>query len=89
MRISELAPTELEAKRQILEDGGYKYNFDRWLYVNRKVKKAFSVEFIADSPDSVLKDCIQQPSEGREWEFYFNGGKPSESVRRQLEIALG
>lgn len=89
MRLSELAPAELEAKRQILEEGGYKYNFDRRLYVNRKVKKAFSLEFIADKPDSVLKDCILQPSDGREWEFYFSGGQPSESVRRQLEIALG
>jgi hypothetical protein len=89
MRLSELESTELEAKRHILADAGYRYNFDRGLYVNRKARKAFSIEFIADKPESVLKDRILQPTEGREWEFYFSGGQPSESVRRQLEIALG
>jgi hypothetical protein len=89
MRISELESTELEAKQHILEDAGYRYNFDRRLYVNRKVKKAFSIQFIEDNPASVLGDRVLQPSEGREWKFYFSGGEPSESVRRQLEIALG
>jgi len=80
--------TALDVKQRILEEAGYKYNFDRRLYVNRKAKKAFSVAFIEDKPESVLQDRILQPSQETGWKFYFND-EPSESVRSQLEIVLG
>ena len=33
-------------KSQLLREAGYVYNFDRMVYVNRRTKKAFSVEFV-------------------------------------------
>jgi hypothetical protein len=79
---------ELSAKQTILESGGYVYNFDRRSYINRGAKKVFSVEFIEDHSADELEQRILEPSDARKWRFYFNS-EPSESVRRQLEIALG
>jgi hypothetical protein len=86
--MSTLEKVALDTKKRLLEDAHYRYDFDRRLYVNRKAKKAFSVQFIDDNDETELKDRISQPTDGIQWQFYFNN-EPSESVRRQLEIALG
>jgi len=75
-------------KQDLLKNAGYRYNFDRMVYVNRAARKAFSVEFVDDNPEDVIARCIQENGEPNGWHFYFNS-PPSESVRRQLERALG
>jgi hypothetical protein len=80
--------TELAAKLHVLKDGGYAYNFDILAYFNRRTRKAFSVQFIEDHSASELEKCIREPIEGGAWRLYFNS-PPSESVRRQVELALG
>lgn len=79
----------LATKEQILQNAGYSYNFDRELYLNRKAKKAFSVEFVEDSSEEQLKDCLREGAAGGEgWRFFFIN-PPSESVKRELTSALG
>jgi hypothetical protein len=80
--------TTVATKSQILEEAGYAYNFDRTIYVNRKFKKVFSVQFIEDHDEKELKDRISENTQGGEWRFYFNS-PPSEAVKRELESVLG
>jgi hypothetical protein len=67
--------TELATKEQLLKTSGYSYNFDRELYLNRKLKKAFSVEFIEDHSEEVIAKAIDEPASGR-WQFFLNDGLP-------------
>lgn len=82
-------------KDQILEDAGYTYSIERALYINRRLKKAFSIEFVEDHTDAQLLARINE--HGNEngdnqngndrWQFYFNA-PPSESVKHELERVL-
>jgi hypothetical protein len=76
-------------KRQILEDAGYAYSFDRSIYINRDARKAFSVVFIQDhsAADLLARINAPKPPPG-EWCFYFNS-EPSEAVKRELATLLG
>lgn len=76
-----------ETKHQILEDAGFWYNFDREIYVNRKKKKAFSIEFLEDNDEQRLEECIRQKTDPGKWFFYFKSA-PSERVKRDLEAEL-
>ena len=80
--------TTLATKRQILEDAGYAYSFDRTIYVNRKTKKVFSVEYVEDHDEEWLKGRVGENTPGGKWQFYFNSG-PSDAVKRELESVLG
>ena len=75
--------TATRSKRQILEDAGYRYHFDRMIYLNRAAKKIFSVESVDDHREEWLAARIAEPPEGNEWRFYFNS-PPSEYVKNQL-----
>jgi hypothetical protein len=79
---------ELARKRELLEQSGYVYNFDREVYFNPVTKKVFSVEFIEDHSADELGNYIRERTQGTDWHFYFNS-VPSESARRQLEGVLG
>jgi hypothetical protein len=86
-------------KDQILEDAGYTYSFEKALYINRRIKKAFSIEFVEDHTDAELLARINESGSenGNEndngengndrWQFYFNA-PPSESVKHELERVL-
>jgi hypothetical protein len=76
------------SKTDILGDAGYAYDFDHEMYINRKAKKAFSVEYIADHADGEIYERMAERTDGREWTFYFNS-PPSETVKHELECALG
>ena len=78
---------ELATKEQLLKKSGYSYDFDRELYVNRKQKKAFSVEFVEDSSEEEIKEAIQEPADGQ-WRFFFNGDL-SAAAERELARLLG
>ena len=76
-------------KTQILEDAGYAYSFDRESYINRSVRKIFSVEFVQDHSEPELEARINDPTPPPgEWRFYFNA-PPSEAVKRELVTILG
>jgi hypothetical protein len=75
-------------KKDILLAADYRYNFDRCIYFNRSARKAFSLEFVDDKPESELRQLIQEPTDGSEWKFYFNSG-PTEGAKRILEQVLG
>jgi len=76
-------------KTQILEDAGYAFSFVRMVYLNRKARKAFSVEFVQDHTEAELEAPIgdSAPPAG-EWRFYFNS-EPSDRVKRELSVILG
>lgn len=77
-----------DRKQQILNAGGYRYSFDRQLYFNRGAKKAFSVEFIEDHSEDVIKQLIRELPANPEWRFFFNT-EPSAAVERELAAVLG
>lgn len=78
----------LGTKKQILEDGGYVYNFDRKIYFNRNARKVFSVEFVEDHSEEELQRCIAAPHDEDGWQFYFNR-PPSRTVSGEIERVLG
>lgn len=81
----------ITAKTQILEDGGYVYNFDREVYVNRQARKVFSLEFVTDHTEEVLAARLEEPATptaNGNWHFYFND-PPSDGVKRALSAILG
>jgi hypothetical protein len=79
---------DLARKEQALRDAGYKYYFDRALYLNRKAKKAFSIEFIEDKPADELEQKIAEDAPGPGWHFFFTK-EPSDAVQRELSRVLG
>lgn len=81
--------TELADKERILEEAGYKYHFERALYLNRKTKKAFSIEFVEDMPLQELQQKIAEDAAGPGWHFFFTGGPPSEYIQQKLSEILG
>ena len=78
----------LDTKQQLLDEAGFSYNFDRKIYVNRKTKKIFSVEFVEDNDEKTLEEAIREKTNGNKWRFYFNSNPP-EAVRREIEAVLG
>ncbi len=77
-------------KQRLFEESGYRFDFDRDVYVNRAQRKVFSIEFIEEEehPAQFLRDRIEEQVPEGEWRFYFNR-QPSPAVRRELEEALG
>ncbi len=59
-------------KVRLLDNAGYAYNFDRMMYINREVRKAFSVEFVDDSPEKEIVSKIREPKSVDDWKFYTN-----------------
>jgi hypothetical protein len=80
-------PRLTESKTDILDEAGYAYSFDRGMYINRKTKKAFSVEFVQDHREDQIRQYIREHTDGPGWRFYFNS-PPSESVKHELECVL-
>ena len=80
-------PRLTESKTDILDEAGYPYSFDRQMYINRKAKKAFSVEFVQDHSEDQIRKHIREHTDGQ-WRFYFNT-PPSEAVKHELECVLG
>jgi hypothetical protein len=78
---------QIDEKEAVLNRAGYRYNFNRMIFVNRDAKKVFSVEHVEDSDMDRLSKEIREESDGREWKFYFNSD-PSESVKEELVKVL-
>ena len=79
--------TELMEKEQLLRKAGYSYEPERELYINRKVRKAFSIDFLEDHAPEEIAHKIQEAAHGTKWTFIFND-EPSDSIRRQLAKML-
>jgi hypothetical protein len=79
--------TRTATKEQLLKSSGYSYNFDRELYLNRNLKKAFSVEFIEDRSEEEIQKAIQEPAIGS-WRFFFVGPS-SAAAENELANILG
>lgn len=77
----------LGGKRQILEDAGFAYSFDRLSYINLNSRKVFSIEFVQDHSQDQIKACISEATPHGEWRFYFNS-PPSEAVKREFAAVL-
>ena len=63
---------ESREKERILREAGYKYHFERSIYINIDSWKIFSIEAIDDHPVDWLKARIDEPNPTHEWKFYFN-----------------
>ena len=81
-------PRLTESKTDILDEAGYAYSFDRQVYMNRKARKAFSVQFVQDNSEEQIRKSIREQTDGLKWRFYFNA-PPSETVKHELESVLG
>jgi hypothetical protein len=81
-------PRLTASKTDILDEAGYAYSFDRQMYINRKTRKAFSIEFVQDHSEDQLSKVIRKHTAGLEWRFYFNS-PPSEAVKHELESIVG
>ena len=79
--------TDLTEKEELLENSGYRYHFDRMIYSNRTVRRAFSLEFVEDHSQQEIQNLLETPATN-EWVFHFNQ-LPSERVRQELAEALG
>ncbi len=79
--------TKTATKDQLLKNSGYTYNFDRELYLNRKLKKAFSIQFIEDRSEAEIEKAIQETSTGN-WRFFFVGPR-STAAENELANLLG
>ena len=78
--------TEMTEKEQLLESCGYRYHFDRMIYFNRSVRRAFSLEFVEDHLQHEIQKLLEIPATN-DWAFYFN--RPvSDRVKRELAEAL-
>jgi hypothetical protein len=75
-------------KIRILNDAGYAYLFDRQVYIGRKDKKVFSIEFVDDHSEQELRKRIREGNPDGRWRFYFNT-PPSGAVKAELERAFG
>jgi hypothetical protein len=79
--------TELMEKEQLLKKAGYSYEPNREVYVNRKARKAFSVEYLEDHDTKEIARKIQKATRSAKWTFIFNE-KLSDYVKRELANML-
>lgn len=79
---------KVDRNSEALEQAGYAYFFDREIFVNRKTRKVFSMEFVEDHDEAEILKRIKENNGGGDWRFYFNS-EPSAAVRRELQKELG
>jgi hypothetical protein len=70
----------MNAKGELLKQNGYRYNFDRMLYINLTAKKVFSVAAIEDNSVDWLTARMAERNDG-DWQLYFNQPAPPGAVR--------
>jgi len=78
---------KLSTKTHLLDGAGYAYNFERMMFINRQAKKAFSVEFVDDQPESKIKSLIQKPNVEADW-LFFTSLPMSEGTKKELKRVL-
>ena len=78
--------SDLTEKEELLESSGYRYHFDRMIYANRDIRRAFSLEFVEAHSHQELQKLLEMPATN-EWIFHLNE-LPSDRVRQELAEAL-
>lgn len=86
-KVSGMKMTDLTVKEELLENSGYRYHFERMIYFNRAVRRAFSLEFVEDRSLQEIRKLLDTPATN-DWVFHFNE-PPSDRVKRDLAEALG
>lgn len=76
---------KVSTKITLLDRAGYAYSFDRMMYINRKAKKAFSIEYVDDNSESKIASNIKEPN--ADWKFYTSLPM-SEGTERELKRVL-
>jgi len=71
---------------EFLEKNGYRYLFDRDLFVNYESKKCFSLEYVEDHRD-LIRELALRPNHTRGWEFHFNRA-PSPALQQEITQVL-
>jgi len=56
-------PGLAESKTEILYAAGFAYSFDRQMYIDRKTRKAFSVEFVQDHNEDRIRTGIREDTD--------------------------
>ena len=79
--------SDLTVKEELLENSGYRYHFERMIYISRADRRAFSLEFVEDHSQQEIQKLLETPATN-EWVFHFNE-PPSDRVKRELAEALG
>jgi hypothetical protein len=79
--------SDLTEKEELLENSGYRYHFDRMIYFNRAIRRAFSLEFVEDNSQQEIQKLLGTPA-SNDWVFHFKT-PPSDRVKRELAAALG
>jgi hypothetical protein len=77
---------EERARIRLLESEGYKYNFQREIFINRTSRIVFSIDFLEDCTEDEFRRSLQDSSAGNGWKFYPD---PPPAVRRELEKEFG
>jgi hypothetical protein len=80
--VPEVTMSELVEREELLESSGYRYHFTSCVYVNRRLRRAFSVEFVEKHSREEIQRLLQGPATD-EWVFHFNE-PPADSVKRVL-----
>ena len=78
--------TDLTVKEELLENSGYRYHFDRMIYINRAARRAFSLEFVEDHSQQEIQKLLETPATN-DWVFHFNK-QLSDRVKRELAEVL-
>jgi hypothetical protein len=72
-------------KADVLDDGGYRFDYRHGTYVNRSQKALFSHLFVdAYSAEELEAHIKSVPSGNKEWKF-FCIDQPAREVRTELE----
>lgn len=79
--------TQRSEKLALLQQHGFRYNFEREIYYNGDRKKVFSIEAVEDKPLGWLAEKIDEPTDVTSWSFYFNS-TPSVAVQNELIAEL-
>jgi hypothetical protein len=58
--------TDLTIKEELLENSGYRYHFDRMMYINRAARRAFSLEFVEDHSQQEIRRLLETPAASQE-----------------------
>ena len=74
-------------KISLLKSAGFRYDFEREVYFNRRSRKVFSLEAIEDHDEAWLEERLREVERAEGWSFYFNS-PPSESVQSELVAEL-
>ena len=74
-------------KLAILKGAGFRYHFDREIYVDRQSRKVFSLEAIEDHDEVWLQRCVDENIDQDKWTFYSNSPF-SEEIKDALIVEL-